>query len=114
MPKLICYFTKAVFDHHKALFAEEKDNKKSLSLCALQKVAEFIFENWLVTIISQDMVFYGLRKTYYLKQHAIYNLQLIGMELQKIFALDDMPYEEKLFAPLNELYRTNQDRVMRF
>ena len=114
MPAPIRYFAKAVFEHHKALFAAEKDNKKSSSLRAVQKVAEFIFEKWLVTIISQDMVLYGLTKTYYLKQHAICNLQLIGMGLQKIFALDDTPYEEELFAPLNELYRTNQDRVLRF
>lgn len=36
------------------------------------------------------------------------------MGLQKIFALDSTPYEEELFQPLNELYRTNEDRVLRF
>lgn len=60
------------------------------------------------------MVLYGLTKTYYLKQHAICNLQLIGMGLQKIFTLDSSPYEEELFAPLNDLYRNNEGRVLRF
>lgn len=52
MPAPIRYFAKAVFEFHKAVFATEKGSKKSSSLRAVQKVAEFIFDKWLVAIIS--------------------------------------------------------------
>ena len=41
-------------------------------------------------------------------------MQLIGLGLKKIFSMDDKPFEEEMFQPLNELYKTKQEQVMNF
>ena len=51
------------------------------------------------------MCLYGLTKTFCLKNNALCNMQLIAVGLKKIFSMDDKPFEEEMFKPLNDLYK---------
>lgn len=57
---------------------------------------------------------HGLTKTYYVKQNALSNLQLMGIGLNKIFSLDESPYEDDFLQPLNALFTKKQEKIYAF
>lgn len=62
----------------------------------------------------KDMVVHGLTKTYYVKQNALSNIQLMGIGLNKIFSLDDKPFEDEFLQPLNALFTKKYDKIIAF
>lgn len=60
------------------------------------------------------MVVHGLTKTYYVKQNALSNLQLMGIGLNKIFSMDESPYEDEFLQPLNALFTKKQEKIYAF
>jgi len=57
-------------------------------------IQQYLLEQWLTQVAFKDMVVHGLTKTYYVKEKALSNLQLMGIGLNKIFSMDDSPYED--------------------
>ena len=97
IPIQIRYFAKAIYDHY------IKD-KKSTEKQAFFMIQQYLLEQWLTQVAFKDMVVHGLTKTYYVKEKALSNLQLMGIGLNKIFSMDDSPYEDLNLQPLNLLF----------
>lgn len=81
MPPSMRYFFRAVFHFHKNLFEQDKNLKKDAngkvkkpSFLAVQQLCPYLLDKWLVPIISQDLVVYGLTRTYYLRNNALCNM----------------------------------------
>lgn len=73
-----------------------------------------MLEKWLTQVAFKDMVVHGLTKTYYVKQNALSNIQLMGIGLNKIFSLDEKPFEDEFLQPLNALFSKKYDKILAF
>jgi hypothetical protein len=49
-------------------------------------------------------VVYGMAKTYYIQGNALQNMKLMSYVINKIFRLDDSPFEDEVLLPFNNLY----------
>ena len=49
------------------------------------------------------MIVHGFTKTYYVKENALSNLELMGICLNKIFSMNEKPFDDELLLPLNAL-----------
>lgn len=107
IPLQIRYFAKAIYDNQKA-------DKACSDKQAFVAVQQYLLEKWLTQVAFKDMVVHGLTKTYYVKQNALSNLQLMGIGLNKIFSLDESPYEDDFLQPLNALFTKKQEKIYGF
>lgn len=67
-------------------------------------MGKYLIEEWLNKVAFEDTAIHGLSRTFFLKQNAVSNLQLIGIGLSKIFQLDDTPYKDEVLSPLNTIF----------
>lgn len=98
IPMQIRYFAKAIYDFE--IMDKQCDEKK-----AFLAVQQYLLEKWLSQVAFKDMVVHGLTKTYFVKQNALSNLQLMGIGLNKIFSMDGKPFEDEFLQPLNVLFK---------
>ena len=80
-------------------------------------MAHYIIKDWLSRVVFQDMVQYGLIKSFYInikKNYANKNFKLMGIVLNKIFLLDESPFEDEILQPFNKLYQMKKDKIKMF
>ena len=58
------------------------------------------------------MVLNGFVKIYYMQSNTLQNMTLMGIALNKMFKLDDTPFEDEVLQPLNKLYEDKKTKIM--
>ena len=103
IPITIRAFCKAIYDQNKSDRAQ-----------ANKLIASYIVEKWLSRVAFQDMVVYGLKKTYYIQGNAYQNLKLMGHIMNKIFRMDETPYQDEVMHQFNKLYLMKKNKIKEF
>lgn len=103
IPIAIRAFCKSIYDQNKS------DRAKANKI-----IASYIIEKWLSKVAFQDMVVYGLKKTYYIQGNAYQNLKLMGHIMNKIFRMDETPYQDEVMHQFNKLYLMKKNKIKEF
>ena len=49
-----------------------------------------------------------------MQSNALQNMTLMGLTLNKMFRLDDSPFEDEVLHPLNKLYEDKKSKIINF